>query len=286
MNGKDLVLVLFAAAAAGAGGGLAAALVAQPAADPAPAAEREAQLARIETALGRISGDQEEARKSVATLQERVTALQMDVGTARREMAEAADRDADAETVARPGRARRPEALEIAAAVESLKDAAARRDHLGTHFQTHLADIARSGQVTDALAKRLEGVSSGIRLRLLPEEKRWDEARSDLGLNDGQVDALRRAIAERDVAIQGAMAVETSGEGTEQQITIKRMDPAKAAAAQQDYDRKVASTLDQDQKAKWDRKGYGHAFGGSPGGGLAIIHTVDVNVESGDADGK
>lgn len=280
MTGKDLLIVLLAAGAAGAGGGIGAAMVAHPGTPPEDAAAREAQLARIETALARISTDQEEAKRSVATLQERVTGLQMDVGTARREIQQAVAGGAPADPAeedARPGRAARPR-FDLAGRIEDLeiKPADVRRTRAGVRFGSALT--GETLQVAEQLSRRFEGLGTGLRLRMLPEEKRWEQARTDLGLNDGQVAQLKQAIADRDAALEGSMAVETTGEGTAQQITIKRMDPLKAAAAQQDYDRKVASTLDQAQKCKWDEKGYGHAFGGSPGGGLAVIHAVDVNL--------
>jgi hypothetical protein len=141
--------------------------------------------------------------------------------------------------------------------------------------------IEALGAQLPEISKRLAAVSEGLKLRALPEADRWKKAQDELRLSDGQVQVLKDAVAERDKAMKEMMQVETSeDEGGGSKITIKRLDPLKAAQAQSDYQRKVASTLDSEQKKSWDEKGYDSAFGGPGGrGSIAVVQAMEVQTE-------
>lgn len=295
MTAKELLLVLAVAGVAGAGAGIGAIVVAQPAPPPDATAALDDKLSRIETALGKISGDQETARRSIADLGDKVSGLQIDVSSVREETRAAARETATAddgpkEPFGRTGRARRPVEWDLpnVTSADGAKPVRLRiaRGAAGEEMVAGEILGADGERLAGELGKRLQGVANGVRLRMMPEAKRWEQARTDMGLNDFQVDELKRATADRDEALKGAMQVETSGEGGDEQVTIKRMDPAKAATAQKDYDEKVSRTLDQDQRKKWDEKGYGHAFGGTSGGhSIAIVQSMEFDAHDA-GDGK
>jgi len=134
------------------------------------------------------------------------------------------------------------------------------------------------------IGEELKGLSNGFRLRALPEDKRWEQAKTDVGISDTQVDTLKRAVADRDAAMDKAFQVEEeSGDTGDGSIRIKRMDPEKATAAQTDYRRKVDETLDETQRKTWRDKGYDHAMGKHGGSGgtrsVFIARTIDVHTD-------
>lgn len=288
MTGRDFVLVVVVAGSAGAAAAFGAGLATQ----SAPASDLNADLAsrldRIETALARAADTQKDAKESVAKLTERVTGLQMDVNSAREELRSAqstgpAESSATLAEPARPGRAPRPHVLDLAVREgKSVRDGA-----IVLGDGTSLGALSMEG-LDEAVRKGFEGLSTGLALRMLPEKDRWEKAKTDLGLQDYQVENLKKAVTDRDAAMKEAMNVQTSADGNASRITIRRMDTAKAAAARADYDRKVTDALDADQKKKWDEKGYGHAFGSPSGGGMsiAVAHTVDVEAGGEKDDGK
>jgi hypothetical protein len=126
------------------------------------------------------------------------------------------------------------------------------------------------------ISEELKGVGSGLRLRMMPEDKRWEQAKTDVGLNDAQVETLKAAVAERDAAMKEAFEVEEeTTAGTEGRldstIRIRRLDPEKAASAQSNYRKRVNETLDENQRKSWREKGYDHAMGRHPGGGNGAV---------------
>jgi hypothetical protein len=266
MTGKDLILVVLVAGVAGAAAGIGA-TVANPQAAPEMPAELVARLDRIETALARAGEEQKAAKDANATLAEKVTGLQMDLGNLRQTVDTKAPETAD----------------ESAAPAEIRRGRAARRVVLGDGkpVQIEGGNMVLGGpggefqftqelpQVSEEIAKRMKAVSAGTRLRMLPEAERWRKAQDDLHLSDAQVDTIKRAIADRDAALKEAMQVETTNDNGNTRLTFRRMDPAKAATANQDYEKRVTDTLDADQEKTWKENGYDHAFGG--GGGVSTI---------------
>jgi hypothetical protein len=292
MNAKDLGVVCLVAGVVGAGAAFGSTFV--QGASPAPGVPDElaARLDRIENALARVAETQKEAKEATAKLNERVTSLQMDVGAARAEAAEAvksaaspqdgSSKAAPGESAARPGRAKRP-------AFHFSTDSGTTATEAGAHVVlggTEDADrLLGSKEIAEQISKRLAAVSEGLKLRMLPEADRWKKAQDELRLSDGQVESLKTAIADRDKAMKEMMQVETApDDGGASKITIRRLDPAKAAQAQNDYQKKVGQTLDSEQKKAWDEKGYDSAFGGPSGGSIAVVQSAEIHLD--DSDGK
>jgi hypothetical protein len=284
MTGKDLLLVVLVAGVAGAGAGIGATL-ANPGPAPDAAADLASRLDRIENALAKAGESEKEARESVAKLSDRITGLQMDIG-ALKESAGAADvGDSDtaaAATETRPGRAKRirlPEGQEVEVATSTGEIVTEDGVRLVTR-----PTFALGGAIADEAGARLRTISEGLRLRMLPEAERWKKAQEDLHLTDAQVEAIKGAVAERDRAFKDAMQVETSNDAAgNTRLTFRRMDPAKAVAAKEDFDKRVTDALDADQEKTWKEKGYDHAFGGA-GGGTAVVlsaQTIEMTTEDG-----
>lgn len=278
MTTKDFVLVVLVGGVAGLAAAFGATLAREPAAGAAAPDDLAARLDRIETALARAAEGQKEAKESVTKLNERVTALQIDVSSAHEESirakAESAATDPKIEPAARPGRAKRPLAFPTSGGKDGGKDG-------GTFTVGGLGEgVHNPGElagIEDVLKARLAGLGEGIRLRMLPEADRWKKAQEELRLTDGQIDNLKAAITARDTAMRESMQIETSNAGGTSNITIRRVDPAKAAVAQQEYDRQVTNVLDSEQKKSWDAKGYNRAFGGSGGGAVMIASSIDFS---------
>ena len=279
MNGKDLVIVMVVAGAAGAAAAFATTLV-NPPALPTGDGDLTARLDRIETALARAAEDRKAENESVAKLNERITGLQIDVNRAREESSAASGAEADAPggVAARPGRAR-PRILDgtdqkpvqIEGGTFTLGDPSG-----------GVVLGSRGEFTTGALRGRFESLTQGMRLRALPEADRWKKAQDEVHLTDAQVEGLKRAVADRDAAIKEAMQVETTTDanGTMTGLTFRRMDPLKAAAANDDYQKKVTDTLDADQEKTWKEKGYDHAFGGGTGMTSVVISASSIDLHS------
>lgn len=288
MTGKELLLVVAVAGVAGAAAGIGSSL-ANTAAVPDTSAETNERLARIENALARAAEDQKSARESVAKINERVTGLQMDVGTLReaadtaaRESGSAADggTTAGAPDAAVAGK-RRARIIRGNSLAGGQPGEGAAFVLGGTGEPVAGTEISFSSpQMTEEIAKSLRAVSEGMRLRMLPEADRWKKAQDEVRLTDMQIENLKRAVAERDAAMKDATQVETvSAEGGNAlRIRFPKVDPEKAAAAQQDYDRKVNDTLDADQEKTWKEKGYDQAFGNGGRSSAVFVSTMDVNV--------
>jgi hypothetical protein len=133
--------------------------------------------------------------------------------------------------------------------------------------------IATSDGTMLELSGALKGLAESFELRKLPEEERWEKARTDLGLTQNQIDELQAASDERDEALESAMKIERSetSEGGGH-LTVKTLDSAKAKEAQDAYRRRVDNNLNDEQRKGWREKGYDRAFGKSGmGGGNAVI---------------
>lgn len=279
MTGKDLILVVLVAGIAGAAAGIGATL-AQPAAAPEMPADLVARLDRIETALARAGEEQKAAKDANATLNEKLTGLQMDVGNLRQTVDTRSDDDAG--EVLAPGEFRRGRAVRRVALADG-KPVQIEGGHMvlggpGAQIEFATPELA---QVSEEVAKRMRSVSAGMRLRMLPEAERWKKAQDELHLSDAQVDALKRAVADRDAAIKEAMKVETSNENGGTVLRFSSMDPAKAATANQDFERRVNDTLDADQEKTWKESGYDHAFGGR-GGGAVVLSAATIEMSTDD----
>lgn len=289
MTAKELLLVLVVAGAAGAAAALAAGIVDEPAptpSDPASAKILE-RLDRIENAIAASREDATRAREAAADLAERVASVE----TAQRTAAPGGVPSLASPEAGRPGRAARPriswggkegEQVISLGAGEPLKlEGGVALTHVLPTIEHELSGIG----------DELRGMSNGFRLRGLPEDKRWEQAKADVGLSDTQVENLKRAVEERDAAMKDAFAVEeeTSAAGGAT-LSIRRMDPEKASTAQANYRKKVDDTLDQTQRKSWREKGYDHAFGKhGAGGGNAVFVARSIEVHDDSAapkDGK
>lgn len=277
MTGKDLLLVAIVAGAAGAGAAVGVGLLAQPQGPDPAMTELADRLGRIESALARTEEQQKGLKDSVAGVSERVSGLDMAVGEIR--LAQGAQKQAADESSAeapRPGRAGRMKRV--------LTDGSGERVVLGTDGGFTIGGTNElGGAIAEEVAKRMRGAAEGFRLRMLPEADRWKKAQEDLRLTDAQVEALKRAAADRAASLKDAVAVETDastspGGGT--RFTLRRMNPEKVAAAQSEYSRRVAETLDNEQKKSWDEKGWDHAFGGGPESASIVIATSVETTES------
>jgi hypothetical protein len=281
MTAKDLLLVVAVAAGAGGAAAFAAGLTHEP--PPPPADDASAKilerLDRIENALAGSREDAKRAREAAADLSERVAAVEIEQRKAAQPGGPGGDDAASAEPVRRIRRALGPraaidhgdvqiafggEAEEFPLDKEGLKIAI-------PHLEKEL----------EGIGGELKGLSNGMRLRMLPEDKRWEQAKTDLGLSDTQVDTLKRAVEERDAAMKDAFQVEEESAGADDSsIRIRRIDPEKASAAQADYRRKVDDALDENQRKGWRENGYDHAMGKHGGGSarsLFVARTITID---------
>ncbi|MCE9637900.1 MAG: hypothetical protein K8T90_19540 [Planctomycetes bacterium] len=275
MTTKDFVLFVLVGGVAGLAAAFGATMAREPAVGASAPDDLAARLDRIETALARAAEGQKEAKESVTKLNERVTALQIDVSTAHEESlrAKAETAAADVEAAGRPGRAKRPLAVTSPGNNGTTPPTFTFGGQIGEGVRLDGGSLV----IDDAMKVRLAGLSEGLRLRMLPEADRWKKAQDDLHLTDGQIDNLKAAITARDTAMRESMQIETSNENGNSNITIRRVDPAKAATAQQEYDRQVTNVLDSEQKKSWDEKGYNRAFGGSGGGAVMIASSSSID---------
>lgn len=286
MTGKELMLAIVASGLVGGAAGAAASLATSTKEAPPAAATGENELAErlksAETQLAEARASLEASKKSVNDLQERVTAAEM----------KAAKRDVDAALAAaappKPGRVRvhrsgKPDE-KADVGTDDVADAIGAIDIDGL-----------SGDVGAEIGKALEGLGdqfggageqiaafkAGLALRKLPEDKRWEKAKDDLGLTWNQVEDLKKAVADRDAAMKAATVSEKKTGPNGGSITIMRPDAGKAAHAEADYHDKLNGTLSEDQRKSWTSKGYDHAFGSNAfGGGGSMVMTVGVSSET------
>ena len=276
MQPKDLFTVALIAVAAGAAAGFAGTVLKSSddhAARSADTALAE-KLDRMESRLAATLDELKESRTTLAEMKDRVTAAEL---AAQRRSPTSVDDDVA--TV--PGRARTPRRAVLSAD--------------GPRVAMKLADGAQIGmpafEFSDndgaAVAQLVSGLSNAFKLRSLPEEKRWEKAKEDLGLSDVQIDTLKKAVAARDEAMKAAMQIdhETTSTGGAT-ITIRTLDPAKAAESDTTYRNKVNDTLDDTQRKGWEEKGYSNAFGhggmGGMGGGAISIVATEIHTGSED----
>ena len=272
MNGKELGLALAGAAIVGGAAGAAVSLALVPKAETQTAAVPPDVLYRLksaEDALAKTTTALEDSRKTVNELSERVAASEI-------KSAKAAPGGAPVA----PGRTMR-----VGRHREAGADASAANDA----GLAEPAQIALDGPVSFEVGKALDGIGadfagfqSGLELRKLPEADRWQKAKDDLGLTWNQVEDLKKAVAARDEAMKNAMTTDkvnrTDGSGGT--FTIQRSDAGKAAHAEADYHDRVNATLDEQQKKNWSSKGYDHAFGASPFGGLSATMAISIDTSS------
>jgi hypothetical protein len=98
-------------------------------------------------------------------------------------------------------------------------------------------------------------------LMRLPRAERWQRLQVNLGLNTGQLEAIRRAFELRDAALRAAeFELElTSPRG--RPLRVKRRDPELAEVAENTLRRSVGELLDSEQRRTWALGGLEHAFG-------------------------
>lgn len=290
MQAKDFTVMAAIAIVAGATAGIAGGMIRGADTSEADAnAALTAQLDKIESRLAATLDELKESRTELADLKDRVSAAE----TAARDVQQAfkdGGGTLDGESP-RPGRARRtatvtgPDGKELPVGVKRLPLRSGEMG--GFSFSTDGADgegnvemVLGSPEIQGELTKAMQGLTNSFRLRGMPEDKRWEKAREELGLNDGQIDALKQAVAARDAAMKDSMRIEQESNGTDgSRITIRGMDPEKAQVANKAYEDKVNETLDENQRKGWNEKGYSHAFGRGPMGGSSIMIATDMRID-------
>jgi hypothetical protein len=280
MNGKDLALALAVAALVGGAAGAAVSLALVPKAEATSAAVPPDVLYRLknaEEALAKTKAALEDSRKSVNELSERVAAAEIKSA----KPAPGGAPGASARTM-RIGRHRDTAADATAAAGPQVEVEGGDGD-----FAVQLGS-AVIGDSVAAVSGDFGGFQAGMALRKLPEADRWQKAKDDLGLTWNQVEALKKAVADRDAAMKDAMTTDkvNKTDGSGGSFTIQRPDAGKAAHAEADYHDRVDAALTADQKKSWNSKGYDHAFGSNPFGGVGATMVMSFGASSEKKDAK
>lgn len=290
MQAKDFTVMAAIAIVAGATAGIAGGMIRGADTSEADAnAALTAQLDKIESRLAATLDELKESRTELADLKDRVSAAEIaarDVQQAFKDGGGVLDGESP-----RPGRARRtasitgPDGKELPVGARRIQLGNGEKG--GFTFSTggngedgNVEMVLGSPEIRGELTKAMQGITNSFRLRGMPEDKRWEKAREELGLNDGQIDALKQAVAARDAAMKDSMRIEQESNGTDgSRITIRGMDPEKAQVANKAYEDKVNETLDESQRKGWNEKGYSHAFGRGPMGGSAIMIATDMRID-------
>jgi len=230
------------------------------------------RLKSAEDALAKTTTALEDSRKTVNELSERVAAAEIK-----------SSKPAGGAPVA-AGRAMRVGRHRAAGADANAADAPQVEvegldDDVAVQLGSALSGI---GDQLGAVSGDLSGFQAGFALRKLPEADRWQKAKDDLGLTWNQVEDLKKAVAARDEAMKNAMTTDkvNKTDGSGGTFTIQRSDAGKAAHAEADYHDRVNATLDEQQKKNWSSKGYDHAFGASPFGGLSATMAISIDTSS------
>jgi hypothetical protein len=288
MSAKELAIAVAAAGLVGGAAGAAAAIFAAPKEDAAASRETAAMLDRMkatENELAKTKAALEASTRSMHELQERVAGAEI----AAAKQAALVDRPRGFEVNGRPIRlggrhATAGEASNGESAVEVVRSidlGAEVGEQMGVELGRALEGI---GTQLGDVGGQLEALRNGLDLRKLPDEKRWEKAKEDLGLTWNQVEDLKRAVADRDAAMKAANVVEKKEGPNGGRLTISRPDAGKMAHAQADYHDRVGAALGDEQKKKdWQTKGYDHAFGSGPMGmGGGMVMAIDVSAEAKD----
>ncbi len=301
MTGKALILVLGTAGVALAGGLGAAAIVqgggAAPATDPALLARLDEIARSVEstrTSLDASRGELDALRDRVAQAESRLGVEQHAAPGGRRRIQLPAD-DGDAtETSATTARRIRldgtsewssdgrvielsGESIDLNDALPQVEDAV--RGALQGIVLDHGDDGLAATFIGDHALAGLGGLRKSFELRRLPEAERWQKARTDLGLNDTQVNELQAAVAERDQALKDALQLDRDETTGDTQLRVHRLDPSKAMEANAAYRRRVENTLNEDQRKSWRDDGFDSAFGNSSSG-AAVISIATTTTET------
>lgn len=300
MTGKELILVLAGCGVAAGAVGVTTAMVgSQPPADDRSAEILE-RLDDLGSSMEKNRKAAERVERQVEHLADRVTAVERRTATIEQSAPApvvgglsagdaAMDSDAVREALARHGVHRLrttsdgevvfPAPGELAQHVEKLKAGALEGldGNLAEHLEQALGELGDVEIEGVPIGGMLGGFRKGLQLRRLPEAERWDKARDEIGLADYQVDSLKQAIADRDAAMKDAMITDTRTTDGGAMLTFSRVDHEKARAARQDYDRRIAETLNDQQRKDWKAGGYDNAFGGAGpmgiGSGMVITST-------------
>jgi RNA polymerase sigma-70 factor (ECF subfamily) len=121
-------------------------------------------------------------------------------------------------------------------------------------------DLIAQREAVNAQMAELGAKVKTMTLRRLPTADRWSKAVEAVGLHDSQVDAMKRAIDERDRAIGAATVTDVRKEGDE---WVKQVDVDEEAVAEAEriYAADVNEVLDDTQRPIWHAEGFGGAFG-------------------------
>jgi len=268
MRAKDLALVLAGAVIFGGGAGALAAYLLGSTAPPAEApdsalAER---VKRLELTLEDTQQKLRQTERRRGQLEEKVTKAEIRLaGIANREAAEEAAAAETATvfgsdgtfTVGGPGRSAGGRKKAVAGHVLGGK---------GRALQAISLDMTNT----------LEQFRKAAALRALSEDERWDKAREDVHLTDGQILEIQSAIEERDAAIEAAKTSEEVVTSSGSTMRTVKMDGEKMKAAQDKYGERVDNLLATDQKTAWKEGGYDRAFGKRRGHAAAIFISTNI----------
>lgn len=273
MTGKELLIILGGATVLGGGAGAAAVLLtpAPIAPAPAPASVADAKL------QARLEDLDKEVRASRAALDEVRASVVAMTGRVEEWVSRSVPRSPDAGED-HPGVLVRDRTWEDedGVLVDGVKAGidVSQNSLEGARLKFRLQDAGIHSTIGGEIV-------SGLRLRMLPEEERWAKAKDELGLDDSQIQSIKDAAAERDRAIEDALVTENvsvGGDGGE--ITVRKLDPERAADANRAYRERVNGNLTADQQKTWKEKGYDHAFGrtpmGSHGEGGSSVMTLTI----------
>lgn len=292
MTGKEMLVVLGGAAVLGGGAGTAAVMLAPaPVAAPAPAAVTDARLtARLEEMEKEVRATRaalDESRNSARMMQEKLDELakrpamptfrtsdpahpgstsSMESGDGEMQWSHSLDGlQMDTKNI-------EGELTELLAKMGDLKDGEGPMVLRLADGVTMESSFPTADGESRVMSLALDGLSSGLRLRMLPEEERWKKAQDELGLGAGQVQAIKDAAAERDRAMEDAMVTEKRSIGTDGgEVTVRRLDPVRASEANKVYRDRVNGNLTAEQQKTWKEKGYDHAFGKTGMGGGSVM---------------
>ena len=268
MNGKELGLVVVGAVLFGGGAGaLAAHLVGSGPAAVSDDTRFGDRVERLENALSDTRVELKKSQRARDHLEERLTKSELrlsgvlnDRGTGARNSVGAAGsgpEDAGDAGVAHAARTRQV-------------DTEQRKAELGMRAKVLRSSITHLS--TDFAAK-MKKYKLAAKLRALPEDERWEKAREEMYLTDGQVTELQSAIAERDHLLKAARKQTEIELPDGNKFTTTTVDPTQMKTAQKAFSDRVDGVLNSDQKTAWSDKGYDQAFGNRRGARTMMITT-------------
>lgn len=219
------------------------------------------RLDDVEQALAEQARTDETTRRQLGHVEDRLTALERGAleRVTRPDREAGADRDSratsgasdDASTSSAVGTTdgepdTRPSTRELDALTRAREDAAVRA-----------ADIEQRAAALTAMRAKV----TAMKLKLLPEDERWQRVAELVGMNEGQTEHVRDALRRRDQEWRDAMdvRVETLEGGGFRKVV--EVDEARIDAAGERFDAEVGQILNDEQRSAWSSNGIADAVG-------------------------